>query len=414
MNSGFRTERLRGFWDGVTIVVFLGLILLPTADHFLKLDHAEPPQENRLPAKWPAFKGLGQSREFITGVEKYFDDHFGFRNRLVRLNHHWKGQLFHDPGNSLFVMVGRDGWLYFSGLEAIPRCMRTAVFTQQELENWRRLLEMRRDWLRARGGKYLFVVPPDKPTVYPEYLPDWLKPGTGPTKVQQLAAYLKAHSTVEMLDLSQALKEAKKIRVAYQKTDTHWNAFGGFMAYRAVVEALARQIPGLKPVPVDALGWEPVVTGKGGDLARIMGVADTQWETEAVKPVVLKPLAELQHVYDPVRLPQSGMKETWPFFTLNTNASGKAILVRDSFAGSWYPYLGQHFREVIYLWKYSNDYPHYEWNRPLVEREKPDVVIDEMLERFFCMEDPVALAHKDELSETNSPASTASAAQSAH
>jgi hypothetical protein len=33
----------------------------------------------------------------------------------------------------------------------------------------------------------------------------------------------------------------------------------------------------------------------------------------------------------------------------------------------------------------------------LIEREKPDVVIDEMLERGFNLKDPLALAHKDKL-----------------
>jgi alginate O-acetyltransferase complex protein AlgJ len=402
MNSESRTDRLRAFWDMLTIIVFLGLISLPTVDYFFKLDHAEPPQENRLPARWPLFKGLGQSRDFIAGVENFFNDHFGFRKRLVRLNNHWKGQLFHDSGNNRGVLVGRDGWLFLQGERMIAQCTRTDVFSEQELENWRRLLEMRRNWLRARGAKYLFVVPPDKHTVYSEYLPDWLERGTGQSKVQQLVNYMKARSTVEVLDLCHALIEAKKTHVAYLKTDTHWNPFGGFVAYRAVMEALARQMPSLEPLPMEALDWKPGPNPNEGDLARLMGATDSYWETEWLDRVVLKPMARLKEVYDPVRLPQSGLKATWPFFTLNTNASGKAIIVRDSFACSWYLYLGQHFREVIYLWKYEKDQPHYEWDRPLIAREKPDVLIDEMLERFFCTEDPLALAHRDELSETNS------------
>jgi hypothetical protein len=70
----------------------------------------------------------------------------------------------------------------------------------------------------------------------------------------------------------------------------------------------------------------------------------------------------------------------WPklCFTLNDKASGKAIVFRDSFASSWYSFLGQHFREVINI-------RHYDWDRPLIEREKPDVVIDEILERFSTL-----------------------------
>ncbi len=99
---------------------------------------------------------------------------------------------------------------------------------------------------------------------------------------------------------------------------------------------------------------------------------------------------------DPVRLPQRDEKEHKPCYTFNEHASGKALLFRDSFARAWYPFLGQHFREVIYIW-------HPEWDRPLIEREKPDVVIDEMLERIFNEQDPVALARLDRMSETNSP-----------
>jgi len=402
MNPESRTQRLGAFWDALTIVVFLVLISLPTADYFFNLDQAEPPQENRLPARWPSFTGLKQSRDFVAGVEKYFDDHFGFRKRLLRLHHHWKDRIFHDRGSNQFVLAGRDGWFFYSGDRVIPQCARQDVWNEHDLDNWRRLLEMRRDWLRARGAKYLFVVVPDKHTVYPEYLPDWLKIGVGPSKVQQLMNYMKAHSTVEVLDLSQALMEAKQTHLTYFKTDTHWNNFGAFVGYRTLVQALARQFPDLTPLPLETLDWKSVECRKGGDLTRMMGTADVHWETALLEPVVRKPIAALENVYDAVRLPQRGTKQTWPFFTLNTNASGRAIIVRDSFACGWYPYLGQHFNETIYLWKYENDRPQYEWNRPLIEREKPDLVIDEMLERFFCIADPLNLMLKDQSSEAQS------------
>jgi hypothetical protein len=109
----------------------------------------------------------------------------------------------------------------------------------------------------------------------------------------------------------------------------------------------------------------------------------------------LKPLPTLETLFDAVRFPKRDAKEPDPRYTLNEKASGKAIVFRDSFAGSWYLFLGQHFREVLYIW-------HYDWDRPLIEREKPDVVIDEMLERFFNEKDPLELARKDRLSATNS------------
>lgn len=392
MSSPSPIGRAPAFWNTVTIVCFLGLLWLPTLDCFFKLDHARDPDENRLPAQWPRFKGLGHAQEFVRGLEDYFSDHFGFRKRLVRMNNHWKAQLFHDPWTRN-VLTGRDGWLFFCGEGMMRNYTGENVLREQDLESWRRLLEMRRDWLRTRGIKYLFVIPPDKHSVYPEYLPDWLKDSGATSKVQHLVDYLKAHSTVEVLDLRPALVEAKQQRVTYLKTDTHWNQFGGFVAYRALMQALARQMPGLEPLPLDTYDWKPKPS-PAGDLNRLKNTTDSAIEPQRLEAIPLKPLAELEKVYDPVRLPQKGIKDIWPFFTLNTNACGRAMVFHDSFACSWYLLLGQHFKDVFYIWQY-------EWNRQLIEREKPDVVIDEMLERYVNQQDPAVLAQKDLASETS-------------
>jgi hypothetical protein len=386
MNS--KPNKGQAILETLTIILFLGLLWLPTVDCFLKLDHARMQTENRLPAVWPTFKGVSQSRDFITGIENYFNDHFGFRKRLVRWNNHWKEQLFRDTSHQ-DVIVGRDGWLFYSGDGMVANVTRDAVWSEQDLKNWCRLLEMRRDWLRERGAHYLMVVPPDKHSVYPEYLPAWLKQGTRPSKIQQLVQYMRAHSTVQVLDLTDTLIEAKKIRVDYLKTDTHWNSFGGFVAYRALVAALARQLPGLEPLPLEIFDWKPTPQA-GGDLVTILGREGGSQETECLSAIPLKQIPTPREVYDPVRLPQYGPKATWTLFTLNEKASGKAMVFHDSFACSWYPYLGQHFKEIIYVW-------HYEWDRRLIEQEKPELVIDEILERFFNVQDPVKLARKDQL-----------------
>jgi alginate O-acetyltransferase complex protein AlgJ len=390
MNSSSTTSKPTAAWDSLTIIAFLGLLWLPSLDHFFSLDHAPAPSENRLLAKRPVFKGLGESRDFIAGVENYFNDHFGFRKRLIRLNHHWKEQLFHVAGNP-DAIVGRDGWLFYAGMRMLEHCTHEAQLTEQELEDWRRLLEMRRDWLQARGIKYLYVIPPDKHTIYPEFLPQWIEVGPRPRKVQQFTRYMRDHSTVEVLDLSQTLLEGKKIRVAYLTTDAHWNRFGAFVGYRALVQALARQIPGLQPLALDTYNWQPV-PGNLGDIYTIMGSVGSYTETANLQPT---PRPEPKLVYEPQRFPpHHGSPGTRSCFTLNEKASGKALVFHDSFACSWYAFLDQHFREVVYVWQYD-------WDRALIEKEKPDVVIDEMLERFFNVSDPIELARKDRASEAN-------------
>jgi len=390
MSSKSTPNKGQAISDTLTIILFLGLLWLPTVDCFLKLDHAPMQNENRLPAAWPKFKGIGQSRDFITGVENYFNDHFGFRRRLIRWCNHWKEQLFHDASHR-DAIVGREGWLYFSGDRMIEDWTRQAAWTERDLQNWRRLLELRRDWLHQRGIKYLFIVPPDKHTVYPEYLPDWMVKSSKPSKLQQLADYMKTHSNVEFIDLTQPLINAKKIRVDYLKTDTHWNGFGGFVAYQTLVQALSRQVPGLQPLPAEAFDWKPG-SHPLGDIAKILG-RDSVAETTELAYVPLRPIPSLKEIYDPIRLPHQGVMETRPCYTRNEQASGKAMVFHDSFAHSWLRFLGQHFKEVIYVWQYY-------WDCALIERERPNIVIDEMLERFFNLEDPVEMVRKDRIPET--------------
>lgn len=49
-------------------------------------------------------------------------------------------------------------------------------------------------------------------------------------------------------------------------------------------------------------------------------------------------------------------------------------MFRDSFADLLIPLLSEHFQRIVFSWQYTFD-------RDIVEREKPDVVIQEMVER---------------------------------
>src|SRR5205823_146236 len=153
---------------------------------------------------------------------------------------------------------------------------------QAELTDWQQLLETRRDWLSRRGIKYLFVIPPDKHSIYPEYLPKWLAKRASQTKLDQFFAHMKAHSSVPVVDLRPPLEHAKKTTGVYLCTDSHWNTFGGFVGYRSTILALANQMPGLEPLLYEAFDWKAKPT-PGGDLANMLGQASQMLETNAVQ-----------------------------------------------------------------------------------------------------------------------------------
>ena len=83
------------------------------------------------------------------------------------------------------------------------------------------------------GGRFVFVVAPNKHTVYPEQLPAGLGRSDTSTRLDQLAAAL--HERGEpFVDLRPVLMELKQSRRAYQRLGTHCNDVGAHAAYLAI------------------------------------------------------------------------------------------------------------------------------------------------------------------------------------
>jgi hypothetical protein len=59
----------------------------------------------------------------------------------------------------------------------------------------------------------------------------------------------------------------------------------------------------------------------------------------------------------------------------------RAVVFHDSFIGHLVPTLSEHFRRVVYATTY-------EFDRTLLEWERPDVVIQEVVERFLLQPPP--------------------------
>ena len=370
------------------VALFLTALWLPTLDSFFDLDKAPWLNEKRTPAPFP--KIVLNATDLLAlpaGLEAYYNDHFGFRRRLIRWEQHWKQDVFKESSRP-DVMIGSDGWLFLTAMHMIENYRGVKRFTPDELQSWRSLLEKRRDWLIQRGIKYLFVIPPDKHSIYPEYLPTWMPEKGAETKLDQFFAYMKAHSTVDVLDLRPALLEAKKTARTYLYTDTHWNSFGGFIGYQSLMRALTRQFPDLDgPLPLDAFELTPLKE-TGGDLSTMLGqdMAEREGFQLTARPPLQFPSArEDINIYA-----RQWPKYMEPIYTENPTGKNRLLMFHDSFSNSWVPFLGYHFKRVVYLWTYI-------WNSSVIEKEKPDIIVDEMLERSFNETDPKQLMKEDGL-----------------
>ena len=376
MADSNQLNKCRNIAKTMLIAVFVGLLWLPLLEKLLNWDETPQLNEKRSLATFPHLpRTFSSTRDFISGLDRYYSDHFGFRRRLVYWGQRWRQICFKEsPLPS--VIIGRNGWLFYSDTQTIEDIRATTSLSVKQLQDWRSLLERRRDWLAARGIAYIFVIAPDKHSIYPENLPAWLKKVGSLTKLDQFITHMRANSTVPILDLRPVLLQAKKNAATYLLTDTHWNQYGAFVGYQELIRALSKQLPGLEPLPIGAFERKTVLE-EGGNLAAMLAQKQVILEQDSPKLSPRPPLAPLG---------RATAKTGAPYLTTeNTNANGRAVVFRDSFSEAWAPLIGYHFSEVIYCWQYN-------WSRSLLEQEKPNVVIDELLEHYFYQQDPVKLS----------------------
>ncbi len=371
------------------IAVFVVLLWIPTLDTFLKIDRSPAPGENRLLAKFPAtpHASFGEVQKFMGGLELYFNDHFGFRKKLIRWFQSWKFGLYHDR-SVLNIILGQDHWMYWSEKQMVEHYLGTVRFTEAQLQSWQKLLEKRRDWLAQQGIQYYFVIPPDKQSVYPEHLPAWLinaTPTNRETKLDQLMKHMRAHSTVRILDLRASLITAKKTAPVFLQNDTHWNLLGGFIGVQELAGMLAGQFTNLPPLRLDDFNWTNS-PHSGGDMALMLG-------TDAVEKNYFdfqskSSLPRLSSQLNPAWPTARGSKRVYTFENPAISAP-TAVVFADSFGEAWKPFLGYLFKKTVML----DD--NRVFDAALITTNQPGVVVSEMVERSVNTQNPDEMIRRE-------------------
>jgi alginate O-acetyltransferase complex protein AlgJ len=355
-------------------VLFLSVIWLPTADTCLDIDHSRAPVEKRALAQkpepsltWDFFLGLPRR------YEAYFNDHFGFRKMLIRTHSditvQWLGGV-----SSPEVMKGKDGWFFYTGGRVMEHCCRaTMPFRPGRLLEWKQLLEHRRDWLESMGSRFLLVIVPNKHTVYAEYLPDWATRIGEKSRLDEFVEYMTKNTSIEILDLREALLEAKRRTRVYFKTDSHWNDAGAFTGYREIMGRLSEWFPGVQPLPESDFDFRRVET-RGGDLAMMLGQERAIREENII--ACPKKARRARNVGPGQLLSMYPWKKGKEPVVMECEGAGipRAVMLRDSMTVPLIPLMSEHFGRIVYIWDHVFD-------KAIIRHEHPDVVIYAIGER---------------------------------
>jgi len=372
--------------DGLLVILFAVGIALPLLGYLADVKNfagnsTAPSNENRRLDGLPTWDGsLAALWTLPKNFERHFNDHFGYRKHLVELAGRTKALGLGDSSHS-HVILGRDGWLFYAFDENGQSARTPRPFQPAELRKWRSVLEARTSWLGQRNCQYLFVVAPEKQSVYSQYLPNWLPeyPQVH-TRTAQLIDFVRGGpAAANIFDLGDPLRTVAAHEQVFYRTDTHWNDDGAFVAYTAIIRILSERFPGMEPLPPSRLR-RTTSNIQGRDLARLLGVARHVTDEQ---PSIFVVDAQARNVSEQIEINEcERMGGFSPAVYENANHTlPKAIVFGDSFSWSMHPWLAEHFSRLVYL-------PEHVLDPAVIEREKPDVVIHELVERKLFIVPP--------------------------
>jgi hypothetical protein len=344
-------------------ITFALILALPTLDSIFHFSPIKDLFEKRLPAEKPQFSF---SKDYPKNFEKFFDDNYGFRKTLIAINANIADDIFNESPDARAV-IGKDGWLYFDNenslLDATGRATLSDDLVARGVEsfakNWQKM--------REKNINYLLIIAADKSTIYPEFLPDYIKPSE-PHRIDKfLDALRKKYPDFPVLDLRPLLKKSKKMaegtELIYHKTDTHWNRRGAHYAYLEIAKKL-----NLKPqLREDFFNKEDDMIR--GDISDIMNSESRHLDYS------LAPKFKESHFVVPATNEEIE-KFHRPMFYANKNKNLPIIFVyKDSYFGDLISLVSEHFSRSFYV----NEFP-CDLNYEIIKNFHPNVVVQEFWE----------------------------------
>ncbi|MDR3238826.1 MAG: hypothetical protein LBT44_01895 [Clostridiales bacterium] len=310
-----------------------------------------PPAANETPVAAPEFisEDGAVNWNFLSDFAAFINKCFAFRLELIHLNSALSAAFF-DVSQADDVILGAEGWLYYE--ETIDDFLRKNVLSDEKIARISQTLA-RIEWNCAREGiQFLFVIAPNKNSIYPEYMPDLGPKHGAENNREKLLKRLQTDgvSHVDLFAVFNAYREEAKARqseiaqnstasswapdLIYYRLDTHWNKLGADLANAAILRALGRE-----EEPFARRGVLYNIPREGNsDLYQMLYPKGREKELD------VEFARAFTFMYDePISDPGS--------MTIQTaceNKPGSALVFRDSFGNALYPFLAESFGKAVF------------------------------------------------------------------
>lgn len=340
------------------------LLCLPSLAGMIGIGTVSEKITNTRRMPFPTIASVEDISVFPSRVDSYLKENFGFKTLLLNgiALKYSVGLQFVTPA----VIVGKDKWLFTKSYEAMPKHQGLLCPAPEKLKNQ---VEKLARLNAASGGKLVFVLAPDKQSVYGDMLPTHLRTRKGNCNIAD--AYLAAlrEQGVTTLDGRDILSKARREEKVFNKNDTHWNDMGGSIMYEELLNVM-RSGNGKKGEI--EFSREIVI---GGDMAGALNGVQLKEENLVLKT---RPLGNVYFKPDrsaKLYTPSNASEKV--SHVLLGNGQHTVLLIGDSYSWLWRKFFLPDFALIAWT----------DWRWPQIEesmqRISPDHVVVEIAERLL-------------------------------
>lgn len=369
--------------DLMLTLIFLAALFLPLTVFMVQKNVQYSEVEKRELIPFPSLTMQQSITDFTHAFDGYFQDHFGLRDWFIHRYQREVSKRFginSGPGSNVFE--GTDGWFFFSGDQLLDDLKGRLNFSAEETQQFLQSLAEKKSWLNSQGIAYILLVAPNKQSIYPNYLPRHYRQVRKTSRLDDLLMHMAQPADNGLLDLRPRLREeSAKVRL-YDRSDTHWNSWGAYLAYQGIMDRVKTLFPDFKGQRSFSFlpAWK---NGDGGDLALMIGRRTSIIEQ---RPVVNS--ADFTAKDTPIEQSLAALltlPQLHPEYTSNSNKKLRVLVLHDSFSNKLKPFFSESFSQVLYIWQYYDLESLAVMDKTrlaeIISLFKPDLVIEETVER---------------------------------
>lgn len=325
----------------ITAVLVLGVMILFGIFFVFGNKKAFSENENRELADTPEFSiSDAADGELTKNAEKYFTDHFPFRDRFIA----------GSAKLSTLVSESIVNGVYVSGDRLLDMSAEKRDTTDKSAELINKFCE-------DHSSAAYFVCVPTSSGVYGDEFPQYYQKNIENRQITSF--YNSLSADIRRIDAYNILKMLNENYI-YYRNDNKWTTYGAYCVYKTVIQKL-----GFSPIPYSKYTVEHVDFDFRGDLYDITQYKDVVPDTidiykcisgDKIKSCVsynnsgkrekLK-LCDKERLDSPYKY-DVYMGETKPYLNIKTtvNNNRKLLVIKDKFGDCFIPFLTQHYSEI--------------------------------------------------------------------